>query len=317
MDNRGVSIQEGIGMEKYRKVKSKADGLDLEILEVIPEGKVKGIVQIVHGMQEHKERYLHFMEFLAAHGYACIAHDHRGHGNSVKDVEDRGYFYDEKGEAIVEDINDVIEDLKKRYPDVPVYMLGHSMGSLVVRKYLKKHDDKISRLIITGPVWNNPASGPGLALVKILSRLQGGKKVSPFVEKISNGSFDKGIPGTEKNRWLSANEENVKSFNDDPHSGFPFTLNGYQNLLQLVRDVYDPKGWQMKNPDIPVYFLGGEQDPVIGSPKEFDNTVQKLKDKGYTNVSKKLYPHMRHEILNETNRMEVYEDILKFLEGDH
>ena len=303
-------------METYRKVKSKSDGLDLEILEVIPEGKVKGIVQIVHGMQEHKERYLHFMEYLAAHGYACIAHDHRGHGNSVKDVQDRGYFYDEKASAIVEDINDVAEDLRRRYPNVPVYMLGHSMGSLVVRKYLKKHDDKISKLIITGPVWNNPASGPGLGLVRILDKLRGGKTVSPFVEKISNGSFDKKIPGDTKNRWLSVNEDNVNDFNNDPANGFPFTLNGYKNLLQLVRDVYSPKGWQMKNSGLPVLFLGGEQEPVIGSPKEFDNTVQKLKDRGYTDVSKKLYPNMRHEILNETHRMEVYEDILKFLEGE-
>ena len=303
-------------METYRKVKSKSDGLDLEILEVIPEGKVKGIFQIVHGMQEHKERYLHFMEYLAAQGYACIAHDHRGHGNSIRDVQDRGYFYDEKASAIVEDINDVAEDLRRRYPDVPVYMLGHSMGSLVVRKYLKNHDEKIQKLVITGPVWNNPASGPGLGLVKILNRLRGGKTVSPFVEKISTGSFDKKIPGETKNRWLSVNEDNVSDFNSDPANGFPFTLNGYKNLLQLVRDVYSPKGWQMKNPDLPVLFLGGEQDPVIGSPKEFDNTVQKLKDRGYAHISKKLYPNMRHEILNETNRMEVYEDIVKFLEGE-
>lgn len=302
-------------MEIRRTAKSKFDGLPLDILEVIPENMpVRGIVQIVHGMQEHKERYLHFMQFLAMHGFACIAHDHRGHGKSVLDKKDLGYFYDETGDAIVEDVNDVIKDLQFRYPHVPVFLFGHSMGSLVVRKYLKKYDDRICGLIVCGAVYENKAAKAGLKLVHRISKLKGDRAYSDVVEKISTGSFDRGIPGTQKNRWLSVNEENVKAFNEDELSGFPFTLNGYKNLLKLVIDVYDKEGWQLRNPDLNVLFIAGEEDPVIGGTDEFKKTVRALENVGYHNVSSKLYKNMRHEILNEIGSDHVYNDILNFLE---
>lgn len=300
--------------EIRRKVASKYDGLPLDVIEIVPDGEVRGIVQIVHGMQEHKGRYIHFMQFLASHGFACIAHDHRGHGNSVRKPEDRGYFYDETGDAIVEDLNDVIRGLKDRYPDVPVFLFGHSMGSLVVRKYLKKYDDRIAGLIISGAVYENKGGDAGLALVKALSKLKGGSGYSGVVELLSNGSFDRMTEGEGKNHWLSYNEKNVENFNKDPLSGAPFTLNGYQNLLGLLHDVYDKHGWQMKNPELPVLFIAGEDDPVIGGKDNFKKTVHHLEDRGYVNVSSKLYPKMRHEILNEVNREIVYNDILAFLE---
>lgn len=312
---RGHFKQE-VTKEKFKKIPSRSDGLMLEVLQVVPRDKVKGIVQIAHGMQEHKERYLDFMSYLASEGYACIAHDHRGHGESVKDPSDLGYFYDQKAEAIVDDLNDVQDYMRIRYPHVPVYLLGHSMGSLIVRKYLKKYDDRISGLILSGPVYNNPGAKAGLNLVKAMATLRGDHFISASVQKMVDGSFDRHIEGDQKNRWLSHNEESVQAFNDDEKCGFPFTLNGYGNLLQLVLDVYDKKGWQLKNPDLPVLFLGGEEDPVIGSPEEFQKTVQSLKDMGYNNVQSRLYPNMRHEILNEINRRQVYEDILTFLEKE-
>lgn len=283
---------------------------------MVPKGPVKGIVQIAHGMQEHKERYVDFMSYLASEGYACIAHDHRGHGESVRNPNDLGYFYDQTAEAIVDDLNDVQDFIKIRYPHVPVCLFGHSMGSLIVRKYLKKYDDRIDTLILSGPVYNNPGAKTGLHLVKAMAALRGDHMVSSMIQKMVEGSFDKNIEGTQKNRWLSHEEENVKAFNEDDKCGFPFTLNGYQNLLQLVLDVYDPRGWQLKNPDLPVLFLAGKEDPVIGSPDEFQKTVQSLRDMGYTNVKSKLYPNMRHEILNEVNRRQVYEDIRTFLDKE-
>lgn len=310
-----VTKQE-ITREKFKKIPSRSDGLMLEVLLVVPKGKVKGIVQIAHGMQEHKERYVDFMSYLAMEGYACVAHDHRGHGGSVKDPADLGYFYDQTAEAIVDDLNDVQDYIRVRYPNVPVCLFGHSMGSLISRKYLKKYDDRIDGLILSGPVYNNPAAQAGLNLVKAIALLRGDRYISERVQKMVDGSFDKNIEGTQKNRWLSHNEDSVDAFNEDEKCSFPFTLNGYQNLLQLVLDVYDKKGWQLKHPDLPVLFLGGEEDPVIGSPKEFEKTVQALRDRGYTNIQSKLYPDMRHEILNEINRRQVYEDVITFLEKE-
>lgn len=299
--------------ERYRKVISKADGLPLDVVEVLPEGKIKGIVQIVHGMAEHKERYLHFMEFLAEHGFACVAADHRGHGKSVRSDEDLGYFYDETGDAIVEDLNDVAASLRLRYPHVPFYMIGHSMGSLIVRKYLKKYDNNIDKLVISGAVYENPGARPGKKLAKALARIEGDKAHSRLVNTLAGG-FDRGIEGDKKNRWLSYNEENVDKFNESQIDGFTFSLNGYKNLFQLIEDVYDDKGWRMQNPDLPVFFVAGKDDPVTGGHDNYLKTIQSLKDKGYKNVKGKEYPHMRHEILNETNKEVVYRDILRFLE---
>lgn len=301
-------------METYRVVRSRFDRLNLDVVEVLPEGEVKGIVQISHGMQEHKERYLDFMEFLARHGYVCIAHDHRGHGKSVKSRDDLGYFYDDSAEAVVEDLADVAADLRLRYPHVPFILLGHSMGSLIARKYLKKHDDEIDALILTGAPGNNPGTKAGLILLNALSKTKGDHAESALVNKMVAGGFDRAIKGGGKNSWLSVNEDNVRAFNEDPDSGFPFTINGYQNLLKLVKDDFDEKGWQMKNKNLPVLFLAGSDDPVIGGKDGFEGSVKFLQDRGYSDVQGKLYPGMRHEILNETDKKKVYQEILQFLD---
>lgn len=302
-------------MERYRTVHSPGDSLPLDVVEVIPDTlPVKALVQIVHGIQEHKERYLHFMRFLASRGIASVAADHRGHGKSIRQPEDLGYFYDDKGEAIVEDLDAISANLRLEYPHVPFAMIAHSMGTLVARKYLKKHDGALDALILSGPVWENPNAKAGRKLVDVLARLMGDRYISKYVARLVEGSFDKGIPGTQKNRWLNTCEERVEEFNSDPLCGQPFTLNGYHNLLLLVEDVYAKEGWQAKNPDLPILFAAGEQDPVIGSPAEFVNQGRTLRDNGYTHIRQKLYPHMRHEILNEVDREHVYEDFYNFLQ---
>lgn len=303
-------------MERYQKVKSPGDGLLLDVLEVLPDNeKVIGIVQIAHGMQEHKERYLEFMNYLASKGYAVVCADHRGHGKSVRHVDDLGFFYDGNGEEIVNDLNAVQSNLRFEYPHVPVFLIAHSMGTLVARKYIKSFDDRIDALILSGPVYENPGAKPGKMLIDVLTKIKGGHHISKSVSKLVEGSFDKGIPGNKKNRWLSYNEENVDRFNADPICGKPFTLNGYRNLMQLLIDCYSTEGWKMKKPQLPIFFVAGAEDPVIGDAKQFEKMQQFLKDRGYKNVEGKLYKKMRHEILNETNRELVYEDFYSFLEA--
>lgn len=301
-------------MEQFRTVPSCSDSLPLDVLEVLPQGKPRAIVQIVHGMKEHKERYLHFMRYLASCGIGSVVHDHRGHGKSVCRPEDLGYFSKNGADAMVEDVLDVSQSMRSRYPDAPWILFGHSMGSLVVRKYLKTHDDTVHGLIISGAVYENPGAKPGRIVLRALGLKNNDRRVSPLAAKLVDGDFDKKVPGTQKNRWLSYNEENVAAFNRDELCGFEFSLNAYDNLLKLVLDVYDPQGWQMKNPNLPVLFVAGQDDPVIGGPSRFQKTVQDLKDKGYKNTRSILYPHMRHEILNETGRMDVYRDLLRFIE---
>ena len=137
---------------------SKQDGLKLHVLLMEPEGEPKGIVQIVHGMAEHKERYEPFMEMLCKHGYISVIHDHRGHGKSIRKEEDLGYFYDESGTAIIEDVHQITQWTKERYGKLPYHLFGHSMGSLVVRCYLKKYDDELDSLIVCGSPSENKAA---------------------------------------------------------------------------------------------------------------------------------------------------------------
>lgn len=303
-------------MERNLTVKSPSDGLELDVLEILPDnGEVVGIVQIAHGMQEHKERYRDFMNFLASKGYAVVCADHRGHGKSIQNPEDLGYFYDESGDAIVNDLNAVQENLRQQYPDVPVFLIAHSMGTLVARKYIQSFDDRISALVLSGPVYKNPAAKLGKMLIRIIRTFKGDRHISKFVANLIEGSFDKGIAGEQKNRWLSYNEENVERFNADPICGKPFTLNGYANLLQLLIDCYSTKGWAMKNPQLPIFFVAGAEDPVIGNANQFEKMQQFLKERGYQHVEGKLYEKMRHEILNETDRQRVYEDLYTFLEA--
>ena len=147
---------------------SDADGLNISVLRCEPAGQPQGIVQLVHGMAEHKERYEDFMRFLAEHGYVSVLHDHRGHGKSVKEEADLGYMYNSGGAYLIDDIRQLNAQLHQEYPTMPVYMFGHSMGSLAVRAYLKRYDDTIDALIVCGSPSKNPAAGAGRLLARLL-----------------------------------------------------------------------------------------------------------------------------------------------------
>jgi len=294
---------------------SSSDQLVLDVLKIIPEGHVKGIVQISHGMAEHKERYIEFMGFLAKHGYASIIHDHRGHGKSLKSKEDQGYFYDEKANYIVEDLHDVMKYIKKEYPQTPLYLLGHSMGSLVVRKFIQSYDDEIDKLIVCGSPSRNSAVSIALLLVKVLEKVYGDHHRSRLIQTLAFGGYDKKFQGQQENRWLSANQENVKAYNESPDDGFIFTLNGFKNLFTLMKEVYEPNHWKCKNQDLPILFIAGKDDPVIVSKKDWLKAQEFLKARGYQNICSHIYQGMRHEILLEYERMNVFMDILSFIKN--
>ena len=290
---------------------SERDGLGLSVMTIEPEGEVRALVQLAHGMAEHTERYLPFMEFLAAHGYACIINDHRGHGGSVKSKDDLGYFYADGASALVDDLHQLTLWFKKRHPGRKLILFGHSMGSLAVRAYRRKYDQDIDALVVCGSPGQNPATGMGLLLNRVMTAFKGDRYVSPMFINMATGSFSKAFPSADtKNAWLSTNQDNVKRYDADPLCGFPFTLNGYRALLELMRDAYDVAPG--RHADMPVHFVSGELDPCAPDRKGFDNAVQRMKDAGYSNVTAKMYPGMRHEILNhaEAERQAVYDDLL-------
>lgn len=295
---------------------SPADALPLSGLFLAPESP-KAVVQLSHGMSEHKERYLPFMEFLSQRGYAAVIHDHRGHGASLfpGDQEALGYMGGNGAQAIVEDLHAVTQLAKERWPGLPLFLFGHSMGSLVARCYAQRYDRELTGLIVCGSPSNNPGAIPGRALAKLLTLFYGEHHRSALIQKMAFGSFNSKVDHPESsNSWICANPQTVSDYDNDPLCGFVFTLNGFTALFNLVQQTYRPQNWQVQNPNMPVLFIAGEADPCILSPQKFDQAVNLVKSVGYLHVSSILYPQMRHELLNEAESRKVMEDVLAFLE---
>ena len=290
-------------------VPSDVDGLPLSVCVVAPEdAPPRALVQLAHGMAEHKERYLPFMEYLAERGYASIINDHRGHGASVRDAGDLGYFYAGGADALVRDLHQLTLVFRGRYPGLRLYLFGHSMGSLAVRVYRQRYEGDIDGLVVCGSPGQNPATGAGLALNRVMTLVKGERYVSQMFVNMTTGSFKKRHPDpSTDNAWLSTNQDNVRRYDADPLCGFPFTLNGYRALLTLMRDAYRPAPAQ--KPDMPVHFLSGADDPCAPDAQGFNAAVQRLRDDGFTAVTSKLYPGMRHELLNHTDRQVVFDDL--------
>ncbi|MDO5521763.1 MAG: alpha/beta fold hydrolase [bacterium] len=301
-------------IESFR-VKSHMDNLSIGGIVVRPDGEPKAVLQILHGMCEHKERYLPFMEYLAEHGFASIIHDHRGHGESVKHKDDLGFMYKNGANAIVEDTNQINRIAREQFPNIPLYMLGHSMGSLVARTYIKRYDRALDGLIVCGSPSNNPLSGLGILLSKAGGLLLGQKKraimISDLMFKHNNDEIEN---PKSVNSWICATESVVEEYDRDDLCGFIFTYNGMENLCKLVKSVYEKRNWSMNKPELPIFFISGQDDPCRTSDKKFMEAVEHLKNVGYKNVSHKTYKGMRHEILNEADHMKVYKDVLAQLE---
>lgn len=301
--------------EQYEKLRSYGDGLKLEVLTVVPEGEIRGIFQIHHGMSEYKERYLPFMRFMAKQGYAAVIHDCRGHGKSIRSREDLGYMYGQGGKALIEDTHRILQVMKERWPGVPVILLGHSMGSLVVRTFLKQYDREIDLLVVCGSPGKNPLLGMGKLLASAEKMLYSPRHRAKLIEALSFGPYAGKFAG-EKSRfsWCCSDPEVVAEYDASPFCGFTFTVDGYEALFSLMEETYSMRGWKCKNPDLPVLFVAGREDPCIGGVRGFEQAVSHMRYVGYRDVSAKLYEGMRHEILNEKKKEQVYKDILRYAE---
>lgn len=295
-------------------IKSPCDQLPLSVLTVLPDAPetAVGIVQLVHGMAEHKERYIGFMRFLADHGYISVIHDHRGHGLSVRRASDFGYFYGAGADGLIEDTAAVTQYIKESRPDLPVFLLGHSMGSLVVRAYTKRYDDQISGLIVIGSPSKKSGARIGLLLTKLIRLLRGDRHVSLLVDRMA-APRAKTPDSCSKAAWICSVKSVVQAYDLDPRCGFTFTADGFEGLIELMIDVYDKSGWQLKRPSLPVHFASGAEDICLIDEKHFKHAVDFMRKMGYQNVTAKLYSGLRHEILNEKDKDLVFDDLLAVL----
>ena len=292
---------------------SNQDGTLLSIM-YFEVANPKGIVQIVHGMCEHKERYKELLHVLGENGYIGIIHDHRGHGQSVKKNKDLGYFGENGARDMVDDVYQVNQWIHQKYPSLPIYLLGHSMGSLVARVYLQKYERSISGLIVCGSPSYNPLASLGIPLTTFLERKKGAYYRSPFVHRIAFGLYNRKIKDAKsEHQWICSDDEVVKQYDKDPLCNFMFTVNGYHALFILMKWTYSKKYYHPRKPHLPILFISGKEDPCLVSEKKFDGAVDFMADQGYDQVESILYPKMRHEILNETHRQIVYKDLIQFL----
>ena len=287
-------------------LESKCDGLRIFVTTFIPKSEIKGIIQFAHGMVEHQVYYYDIMEYFCNKGYICIINDHRGHGLSTKKIDDLGYFYDEKGDYIVEDLHQITEYIKNRYRNLDVYLFGHSMGSLVVRKYLKKYDKDVKKVIVCGSPSNRKISNLGLTLCKIIKIFRGNRYRSKILNSmvLTNKSFEK---------WLTKDKKCLDEYSKDMYCNYIFTINGFINLIYLLKDVYSKNGWTLNNKDLEVFFIAGRDDMVVKNEKSLLKSINFLKNIGYDNVNYKIYDDCYHSVFKDKPK-EVYKDILEFIE---
>lgn len=295
---------------KFEKIKSAKDNTSLEMMVIEPT-QINGIVQMVHGMAEHKERYQWIMQELAKQGYVVAMHDHRGHGSIAN--EELGHFKDPSGSFIVEDTVQITRLLKKRYPQVPLVLFGHSMGSLVVRCFMKKYDQLVDGLIVCGSPSQNPMASVAILLVKAMILFKGDKYKSKFIDRLAFSSYNKNIHSEYEHAWICSDESVVKEYEASEKCGYLFTLNGYLNLFMLMKETYNLNNWQMKNKNCPILFIAGEEDPCIVNKEQFLKACKSMEKVGYRKVKYKLYPSVRHEILNDVSKEEVKDTIVNFI----
>ncbi|UKB78500.1 alpha/beta fold hydrolase [Chryseobacterium sp. MEBOG07] len=276
---------------------------------------VKATLLIVHGMQEHSGRYSEIAEYFAAHGIAVLTYDHLGHGKSVKEKKDIGFFQLEKpDERLVADAEMMADHLAEQYPEVPHFILGHSMGSFITRCLLQKACSKFAGAIITGT--GGPL--PGIDLLRTYLSLT--NAIAPRHRTFLNSVFtsvnnkhfkkDKDFSDTS---WLSVNPKNRKAFEQDEWCGIPFTHNAFYTLFTIYKKA-TARNWATSiSQSFPFLFVSGQNDPIGDFGKGVMHTVDNLKADGFQNVEVKIYPEMRHEILNEEIRGKVLKEIYDWI----
>ena len=289
------------------------DGLHLSGLMVRPEDKPVAVLQLAHGMCGCKERYLPFMEYMSEHGVACVACDHRGHGASVLAKEDLGYMYSGGYVALVEDMKAVSDWTRQQFPDIPLFLMGHSMGALAARIYTKKYDSLLSGLIVSGNPGYTPMSRIGVALMWAMTIFKEGRLRMSVLQDMTSARFNRRFADEGKMAWMCSDPNARKAFMDNPLCHFNFTANGMYNLLRMMVESNSKTGWSVANPGLPVTFLSGEDDPCMRGEKNLHDSAKMMYGLGYHNVTAALFVHMRHEILNEFDKKLVWDDVLSFV----
>lgn len=274
----------------------------------------KGVVLIVHGLAEHCERYNHFARFLNENSYHVIAYDHRGHGKT--DPDNLGFIEGENGfDLMVMNLHDVYQYISEVYPDLPITLFGHSMGSFISQRFMQLFDRKPTALVYSGSTGKPPFMlNVGILLSAVLGNMFGKDSKSKLLDKLSFGAYNNYFkPNRTDSDWLSRDTDMVDLYIDDPYCGFICSNSFYHQLFTGIRGLHSHTPFADHDLTIPILLLSGDQDPVSGMGKGFKNLEKILKKNGVKDLTSLLYPGGRHEMLHEINRDDVFSDILDWL----
>lgn len=280
------------------------------------DGAVKCVVQIVHGMAEYMERYEEFAEFLTKQGFLVVGEDHLGHGKSVPEGGTYGYFCEQDpATVLVRDVHRLKKMTQSMYPQIPYIIIGHSMGSFILRNYLCRYGTGIDGAVILGTGMQSPLFvrvGKGVAAIQKL--FCGSRHVSKLIDKISFYSYNKRIADLQTPMdWLTKDNACVERYNADPLCGFTFTVNGFATIFEMVSRFQKRHNLEKIPATLPILFAAGAEDPVGDYGAGVQRAYDSLKDVGLTRLDLKLYPGDRHELVNETDKAEVMQDILNWM----
>ena len=278
-----------------------------------PPGPVRGVLQIFHGLGEHRTRYERFAMLVTMQGFSVVAHDHRGHGSQAYQS---GYFSDVDGwQKLTDDgllVNDMIGE---RYRGVPIILLGHSMGSYIAQYFSMQHGYRLSALILSASTWPLKLKiMSGLAVAQIESMRIGIRGTSALLHKLGFGNLNKPFsPSRTELDWLSRDEAEVDTYISDPFCGGPYTCGLWIDLLRGLKSIAADSALRAIQGNLPILITGGADDPVGGERGMTELTMHYAKS-GHNCVSSKIYPGGRHEMLNEINRDEFSADLLDWIE---
>lgn len=294
-----------------------ADGeTDIHGVEWIPEGEVKAVLQISHGMVEYIDRYDGVASWLAEKGWYVTGNDHLGHGKSVTSEEKYGFFHEPDGNAcVIRDIHTLRERAGDRYPGVPYFMLGHSMGSFLLRQYLLKHGRGLAGAIIMGTGSKSvPVLCAGQLLCRLLAAMKGWDYRSRLIDNLGLGGYNRSFePCDSRREWVTSDIQMREKYEADPLCSFTFTVNGYYQMFEGMKQIAGKKGALRIPRTVPVLFMSGGKDPVGNFGKDVEKLFRLYKEAGVKDVSMKLYENDRHEVLNEQDRQQVYEDLYRWM----
>lgn len=274
----------------------------------------RAVLQVCHGMCEYVERYEPLADWLAQRGVLMCGADHAGHGRTATRPEDLGYFPG-GWQRLARDAYDLTAAVKREYPRLPFFLLGHSMGSFVARDYLRRYGRELDGAILCGTSGGNPWAGLGIALAKAIAAAKGERHRSALLNRLAFSGYNSRYGGARTAfDWLTRDRAVVDAYIADPLCNFVFTAQGFETLFRLLRSV-SGAGWYRSVPEeLPVLLIAGDMDPVGGYGKGVAKVGRRLKRAGVRDVSCTLYPGARHELFNETNAEAVCQDILRWLE---